>query len=219
VINRMRATGEGAADRGRRRHPAIAYVFDCLYLDGRPLVGEPLERRREFMADAIRKDCAYRVSEALDEGQALFDAAYAAGLEGIMAKRRSSIYQPGRRSDSWLKIKSRRTIDCVIVGYTRGKGDRAATFGSLQIAEPTEDGFRYLGGVGTGFDNRTLESVAEEVRAVAEAERAVSGKPQDEKNTVWIRPSLFCEVQYASITPNGTLREPVFVRMRPDLAT
>jgi len=217
VINRMRATSEGAAERGQRKHPAVAYVFDCLYLDGRPLVSEPLERRRVFLADAIKKDSSYRVSEALDEGQALFDAAFAAGLEGIMAKRRASTYQPGKRSDAWLKIKSRRTMDCVIIGYTKGKGDRAATFGSLQIAEPTDGGLRYLGGVGTGFDTRTLESVAEEVRAVEEAKKPVSEKPQDPKNTVWIIPRLFCEVQYASLTPNGTLREPVFLRMRPDL--
>jgi len=217
VINRMRQNSDGAVDRARRKHPAVAYVFDCLYLDGRPLVGEPLERRREMFADAIMKESSYRVSQAVDEGEALFKAAKDAGLEGIMAKRRDSTYTPGRRSTSWLKVKSRNTIDCLIIGFTNGKGDRAATFGALQIAEPTDKGLRYLGKVGTGFDTRTLESVRKELDAVPHAERAISEKPLDEKNTVWLSPQLFCEVQYASITPNGTLREPVFVRMRPDL--
>ncbi|MCH7548353.1 MAG: non-homologous end-joining DNA ligase [Candidatus Krumholzibacteriota bacterium] len=217
VINRMRQTTESAAERGRRKHPAVCYVFDCLFLDGRPLVNEPLERRREWMVDAIRKDSAYRVSQALDEGQALFDAAVEAGLEGIMAKRRDSSYQVGKRSTSWLKVKSRRTIDCVIIGYTRGKGERVSTFGALQIAEAIDGKLTYLGKVGTGFDSRSLESVLSELKGVKRSKRAVKEKPLDEKNTVWIEPVLFCEVQYASRTPNGTLREPVFVHMRPDL--
>jgi len=217
VINRMRQTSEGAADRGRHKHPAVAYVFDCLYLDGRSLVNEPLERRREWMADAIKKESSYRVSQTVDEGQALFDAAHEAGLEGIMAKRRDSRYEPGKRSGAWLKVKSRRTMDCVIIGFTQGKGDRASHFGALQIAERTPDGLAYRGKVGTGFDSRTIDDVHKTVSSVPTGKRPVKEKPLDEKATTWIEPILYCEVQYASITPNGTLREPVFVRMRPDM--
>jgi len=217
VINRMRQTSGGAADRGRRRHPAVAYVFDCLFLDGRALVGETLERRREWMADALKKESSYRVSQAVDEGRELFAAAHAAGLEGIMAKRRDSRYEPGRRSGAWRKVKSRRTMDCVVIGYTKGKGDRAARFGALQIAEATEAGLVYRGKVGTGFDAKTMDEIHEAVTAVPRAARPVEEKPLDEKSTTWIEPVLYCEVQYASVTPNGTLREPVFVRMRPDM--
>jgi ATP-dependent DNA ligase len=157
------------------------------------------------------------VSQAVDEGQALFDAAREAGLEGIMAKRRDSRYEPGKRSGAWLKVKSRRTMDCVIIGYTTGKGDRASRFGALQIAEETEDGLKYRGKVGTGFDSRKMDEVYEAVSAMEEIERPIDERPLDAKSTTWIEPALYCEVQYASITPNGTLREPVFVRMRPDL--
>ncbi len=215
VINRMRQSGD-AAERGRKKHPAVCYVFDCLYLDGRPLVNEPIERRREWMADAIKKDSSYRVSQTVEDGAALFEAAGAMGLEGIMAKRAGSVYTPGRRSDAWLKIKTRNTIDCVIIGYTRGKGDRASTFGALHIAEPRDGGWRYLGKVGTGFDGATLEAVLKELKKVPEGKRMIKEKPVDDKETTWLEPVLWCEVAYGTVTPNDTLREPVFVRMRPD---
>jgi len=218
VINRMRQTAEGAIARARAKHPAVCYVFDCLYLDGRPLVNEPIERRREWLADAIKRDSSYRVSQTVDDGEELFAAAREAGLEGIMAKRAGSLYTPGRRNDAWLKVKTRSSIDCLIVGWTKGKGDRASHFGALQIASRGEDGaYTYLGKVGTGFDSRTLESVHAEVSALKPIKRPIAEKPLDDKETTWVEPVLWCEVQYASFTPNGTLREPVFLRMRPDL--
>jgi DNA ligase D-like protein (predicted ligase) len=216
VINRMRQNAAGAIARAKAKHPVVCYVFDCLYLDGRPLINEPLERRREWLADAVKRDAAYRVSQVVDDGEALFQAAGEAGLEGVMAKKRSSAYTPGRRSDAWLKIKSRNTMDCIVVGYTTGKGDRAATFGALHIAERRGDEWVYLGKVGTGFDGRTLESVAAEVKALSKAKRPFKERPIDDAISVWVEPTLWCEVQYASVTPNGTLREPVFVRLRPD---
>ncbi len=216
VINRMRQNTEGAIARAKSKHPAVCYVFDCLYLDGRPLLNEPLERRREWMADAVKKDSSYRVSQVVEDGQALFDAAHEAGLEGIMAKKRASVYTPGRRNDAWLKVKSRRTMDCIVIGYTKGKGDRATTFGALHIAEKRDAEWHYLGKVGTGFDDKTLASVAESVKSLREAKRPFKEKPIDDNVSVWVEPKLWCEVQYASITPNGTLREPVFVRMRED---
>ncbi|HET6349856.1 MAG TPA: non-homologous end-joining DNA ligase [Candidatus Krumholzibacteria bacterium] len=217
VINRMRQRADSAIARARARHPAVCYIFDCLYLDGRPLVGEPIERRREWMADAIKKESSYRVSQTLEDGEALFAAARDAGLEGIMAKKLGSPYQPGRRSESWLKIKTRTTMDCLIIGYTKGKGDRARAFGALHLARREGDSLHYLGKVGTGFDDRTLEAVHAEVAKVPEGKRPVKEKPVDDAASVWIKPTLWCEVQYASLTPNQTLREPVFVRMRPDM--
>jgi DNA ligase D-like protein (predicted ligase)/DNA ligase D-like protein (predicted 3'-phosphoesterase) len=215
VINRMRQKGD-AAGRARKKHPAVCYVFDCLYLDGRPLVTEPIERRREWMADAIKRDSSYRVSQTVDDGPALFEAAGAMGLEGIMAKKAGSLYTPGRRNDAWQKIKTRNTVDCVIIGYTAGKGDRASTFGALHIAEPRDGSWHYLGKVGTGFDDKMLDAVLKELKRVAEAKRIIKEKPVDDKESTWLEPALWCEVTYGTITPNGTLREPVFVRMRPD---
>ncbi|HEX6791818.1 MAG TPA: non-homologous end-joining DNA ligase [Candidatus Krumholzibacteria bacterium] len=216
VINRMRQTSERAAERARRACPAVCYVFDCLYLDGRPLIGDPIERRREFMADAI-KGGAYRVSQTVEDGQALFDAAREAGLEGIMAKKAGSPYTPGRRNEAWLKVKTRNTIDALIIGYTRGKGDRGAAFGALHLARPDGDGLQYLGKVGTGFDDRKMTLIKAELEKIPEGKRPIKEKPVDNAVSVWLEPALWCEVQFASFSSNGTLREPVFIRLRPDL--
>src|SRR5437879_5075076 len=86
VILRMQQTSEGAVERAKSKYPAVCYAFDCLYLDGRPIINEPLARRREWLEDAIRKNGAYRVSEAVDDGPAFFEAVKQLGLEGVMAK-------------------------------------------------------------------------------------------------------------------------------------
>ena len=122
MIHRIQQKSQGAIERARGKYPAVCYVFDCLYLDGRPIVNEPLVRRRAWMEDAIKRDTPYRVSEAVAEGAELFQAAVKMGLEGIMAKERNSTYRPGTRSSQWLKIKKRQTMECLIIGYTEGRG-------------------------------------------------------------------------------------------------
>ncbi|MBL7994101.1 non-homologous end-joining DNA ligase [bacterium] len=216
VINRMQQKGENPIGRAKTKFPAICYLFDLLYLDGRSVIHEPLVRRRSWLADVVKKDSAYRVSEMVDEGNELFEAAKQLGLEGIMAKRKNSPYLPGKRSDHWLKIKTRQTMDVVIIGYTQGKGDRSQTFGALHIAERTKTGLRYLGKVGTGFDDKLLKSILAELLEVPTTKKPIKEKPLDEKVTTWIEPTLVCEVQYASFTKDGMLREPVFLRMRED---
>jgi bifunctional non-homologous end joining protein LigD len=133
-----------------------------------------------------------------------------------MAKKRGSPYIPGKRSDCWLKVKSRQTLDCIIIGYTRGKGDRSNTFGALHLACFAGARLRYLGKAGTGFDERRMQLLADALKGVPVGERPVKQIPPDDSSTVWLEPRLVCEVQYASLTSNGTMREPVFVRMRPD---
>ncbi len=193
-------------------------MFDCLYLDGRPIVNEPLVRRREWTKDAVKTGGAYRVSEAFDDGVSLFVAVRDMGLEGIMAKQRDSAYTPGRRSDSWLKIKSRQTTECLIIGYTRGKGDRESAFGALHLAQAGPDGLKYVGKVGTGWDESVFKAIFEELSKLTMISRPVKERPLDDARSVWVEPKLTCEVQYASITRDGMLREPVFLRLRPDLA-
>ncbi len=217
VIHRMQQKGENSIARAKAKFPAVCYVFDLLYLDGRPVIHEPLERRRSWLNDVIKKDSSYRVSEMVDEGKELFEAAKQLGLEGIMAKRKNSSYLPGKRSDHWLKIKTRQTMDVLIIGYTQGKGDRKTTFGALHIAEKTETGLRYLGKVGTGFDDKLLKSIHDQLLDVPTIKKPIQEKPLDEKVTTWIEPKLVCEVQYASFTKDGMLREPVFLRLREDM--
>jgi bifunctional non-homologous end joining protein LigD len=217
VINRLQQRSDAAIARGRSRHPAVCYVFDLLYLDGRPIMSEPLTRRRAWMIDSLRPNPVYRVSEAVDQGTDLYEAAAAIGLEGIIAKERNSVYVPGKRSPSWIKIKTRQTTDCIIIGYTKGKGDRDATFGALHIGRYRGERLVYLGKVGTGFDERSAKVILSELKKLKETKRLIKEKPLDDSVSVWVEPALVCEVQYASIVSTGLLREPVFLRMRPDV--
>jgi bifunctional non-homologous end joining protein LigD len=218
VIHRMQQTSEGGIERARAKHPAVCYLFDCLYLDGRSIVNEPLTRRREWLADAVKKESAYRVSELVEDGAAFFEAVKELGLEGVMAKQRNSTYSPGKRTDSWLKIKTRQTTEAVIIGYTRGKGDREASFGALHLAQAGGNGLNYIGKVGGGFDDHSLKAVSGELQKLTKTKRPVKEKPLDDARSVWVEPRLMCEVSFASWTPDGLLREPVFLRLRPDLA-
>jgi bifunctional non-homologous end joining protein LigD len=212
------ATGETNIQKLSKTSPVCCYVFDCLYLDGRPLINEPLLKRKEWLKDAIKHDTPYRVSEFIDDGQSLFEAAREHSLEGIMAKRRDSKYVPGKRNDFWLKIKVRSTKECVIIGYNEGKGNRAEAFGGLHIAEKVDGKLVYRGKVGTGFDDSTIKSIFKQVKQLKETVKPIHQKVLDEKVSKWVEPKLVAEISYASLTPDKIFREPVFVRMRPDVS-
>lgn len=219
VLQRLHPRNEAAVARARAKHPAVCYVFDCLYVDGRPIVNESLARRRAWMVDSIKvPNPAYRPSETVDNGTGLFEAAAAHGLEGIMAKERNSIYMPGKRTSHWFKIKKWRTNECVIIGYTKGKGERESTFGALQLGMYSGNQLVYVGKVGTGFDDRTSKIIIAELQKLKRIQRPVKEKPLDDSVTVWLEPQLVCEVQYSSLASTGNLREPVFLRLRPDKA-
>jgi len=218
VIHRLQQKTEGAIERAKAKYPVVCYLFDCLYLDGRPIVNEPLTRRREWLEDAIKKDSPYRASELVEDGAAFFEAVKQIGLEGIMAKQRGSTYQPGKRTDAWLKIKTRQTIECAIIGYTRGKGDRQGRFGALHLAQANGKELKYLGKAGTGFDDHSFKAVSDALEQLTSIKRPVKERPLDDARSIWVEPKLMCEVQFASLTKDGLLREPVFIRLRPDLA-
>jgi bifunctional non-homologous end joining protein LigD len=217
VIHRMQQTADGAIERAKVRHPATCYLFDCLYLDGRPIINEPLMRRREWLQDSIRKGASYRVSEAVEDGEAFFEAVKQLGLEGMMAKQRGSPYMPGKRSESWLKIKVRQTAECIIIGYTRGTGDREPTFGALHLGQVIGGQLTYVGKVGTGFDERLLKSLDGEIKKLTPVKKPVKQKVLDDSQSIWVESKIMCEVQFMSMTKDGMMREPVFMRLRPDL--
>jgi DNA ligase D-like protein (predicted ligase) len=219
VINRLMSTGESNIQKLSKTNSVFCYIFDCLYLDGRVLINEPLLKRKEWMHDAIRPDTPYRVSEVITDGEALFEAAKAHELEGIMAKKKDSKYFLGKRSDCWLKIKVRQSREVFIIGYTKGNGDRATTFGALQIAEQVGDNLAYRGKVGTGFDDKTVKEIFKILKTVNTVKKTTAqGTFVDPKITTWVEPTLVAEVSYARITPDEMFREPVFVRLRPDLS-
>lgn len=219
VINRLMSSGETAIKKLSKSNQVHCYVFDCLYLDGRSLINEPLLKRKEWLADAIRPETPYRVSEHVDDGEQLFTAAREHGLEGIMAKKKDSKYLPGRRGDYWIKVKVRQTCECFIVGYTKGKGDRGRIFGALHIAEKVDEELHYRGKVGTGFDDASGREMFAALKKIKVVKRpAVKGKLLDEKTSVWLDAMAMAEVSYSKLTPDKMFREAVFIRFRPDLA-
>jgi bifunctional non-homologous end joining protein LigD len=116
-----------------------------------------------------------------------------------------------------LKIKVRQTMECVIIGYTRGQGERSGTFGALHLAQSRDGELAYVGKVGTGFDDRGMKALARSLEGQEKGPRPVPEKPLDDARSIWLKPKLLCEVEFASRTRDGILREPVFLRMRPDL--
>jgi bifunctional non-homologous end joining protein LigD len=218
VINRLQTSGETNIQKLSKTSPVYCYIFDCLYLDGRSLINDPLMKRKDWLKDSIKKDTPYRVSEWLEDGESLLEAARVHELEGIMAKQVDSKYYPGKRNNAWVKIKIRNTRECVIVGYNEGKGNRRAAFGGLHIAEKEDGKLVYRGKVGTGFDDATIKEIFKQIKQLKEIKKPVDGKILDEKVSRWVEPKLMIEVSYASLTPDKNFREPVFVRMRPDLS-
>jgi len=190
-------------------------AFDLLFLGDRALLDLPFVRRREMLSRGIEPGGRLLLSEGVPgRGIALFHATGEQGLEGIVAKEMTSPYLPGQRSRAWLKVKHRRRLDCVIGGYTRGRGKR---IGGFLLGAYGPEGLRYLGRAGTGFAE---EEVAQILRRLAP--RASSpfshALPVDIIREVesWAQPELVCEVEYLEVTREGYLRQPSFVTLRQD---
>ncbi len=217
IIHRMQRTGDIEIQRAMKKFPAYCYLFDCLYLDGRALINEPLYLRREWLNDSVRRETPYRISQSLTDGPEFFEAVQERGLEGIMAKGTNSKYYPGKRSDSWMKVKVRSTADAFIIGYTVGEGNRKNAFGALHLADWNDDKLVYRGKVGTGFTDKDLQEIWAILKGMSAIKKPIDETILDEKKTTWIKAVLKCEIEFASLTKNGTYREPVFVKFRPDV--
>ena len=213
VIKRLMTKRVIDVESATRRSPAYAYLFDAIYLDGRSLTKDPLIRRRTWLKDSIRDDTFYRLSETVDDGVALFEAAKSLGVEGIMAKDPSALYYPGKRSEGWLKVKVKHTQNCRIIGYTQTESDRKAYFGSIQLAEEKDGNLIYRGRVGTGFDDVMLKYLKDEMSKLEIGDKPIDEEAHEEKKTIWIQPMLLCEVEFSMITDNGTFRDPVFKKL------
>lgn len=218
VINRLKANDKNTIEKLSGSNPVHCYVFDCLYLDGRTLINEPLSRRYEFLSDVIKKGFPYRLSESIEDGEALFKAAREHDLEGIMAKKKDSRYQVGKRTDLWKKVKVRHTVDCLVIGYTKGQGDRAAHFGALHVAEKKDGNLIYRGKVGTGFNEQNIGEVYRELEKLETIKKPVEHEIANEKDTIWVKPELVVEVMYGRLSANEMFKEAVFVKLRPDLS-
>ena len=135
-------------------------VFDVLWLDGRDTTGLKLEERRELLELIVEEDHRLQLMTHVEgEGKAFTAAAKKLGLEGVVAKKKGSKYLPGKRSDTWRKIKLTNTQDCVILGWTPGQGGRSKTFGALLVGALDGDQWVWIGQVGTGFTDTMLADI------------------------------------------------------------
>jgi bifunctional non-homologous end joining protein LigD len=201
--------------------PATYFVFDVLYIDGKDVEELQLLERRTILDSVIAKGSKrIRISEYIEEkGKALFKSAIENQLEGIVAKHKQSAYHQGTRSSAWLKIKGILTQDCIVVGYTKGEGNRQDYFGSLILAAYDERGnLRFIGhsGSGFGFDQlkETLKAM-EELR-IEDKFCPLDFVPYTNSKPTWLRPELVAEVKFSGWTQDKIMRAPIFLRFRYD---
>ncbi|HXZ32148.1 MAG TPA: non-homologous end-joining DNA ligase [Terriglobales bacterium] len=205
---------------GQSDLPIAYYIFDLIYLNGYDLRRVSLEERKQVLAQIISNNKLVRYSEHFSEqGKALFEAARQQGLEGILAKRRGSLYEE-RRSREWLKIKITQTIDCVIGGYTDPEGSRQY-FGALVLGLFDDKGqLIHVGQVGTGFDQTTLQHVWQALQKLNSKQSPFHG-PVEAQHVYWTKPKLVAEVKFTEWTHETAegglkLRAPVFMGLRED---
>ena len=202
----------------RKPVPVSFEVFDILYLDGRSLIREPLYRRKVHLNDCVKPNAIVHVCHYEEgEGIALFEAARGLGLEGIVAKDKQSIYQPGKRSRHWLKVKHSRTANLVVGGYTFGGGSRKELFGSLLLGAYDGDKLRFVGSVGGGFSKQDLELAHAAITQLHRERSPFVVDPKVDRFLFWCEPVLVVQVNYGEFTELRHLRFPIFSALRPDV--
>lgn len=219
--NRMNLMNPADVDRARRGTPVQLVVFDLLHRNGRSLVRQSYQERRTALEEVVPGGRIQLPPSFDSDLEAARTASDSMGMEGIVAKRLASTYQPGRRSRSWIKLKNFRAQEVVVGGWRPGNGRRADTVGSLLIGVPmsTDAGpvLRYVGRVGSGFSDAELRRTADLFRGLAREDCPLDGVPRlDARDAHWIEPTLVGEVSYGEWTDDQRLRHPVWRGWRPD---
>ena len=206
----------------------VYYIFDILWLDGEDLTKKTLSERREILQSLIPDgDATLRLSESFDaEGKELFQLAEKFGLEGIIAKKEDSLYNPGIRSKEWLKIKTEKRQEAVIAGYTKIEGT-SKKFSALLLGLYENGEFVFIGPVGTGFSTKLQEELLKKMKplettkcpfkTVPDYNKPSRFRPNPPKAEVtWVKPQLVCEISYRELTKDGAIRHPSFKGLRED---
>jgi bifunctional non-homologous end joining protein LigD len=194
------------------------YVFDLLHLNGYDLTGATQSDRVALLDKVLKPGKAVKaVSRLQGDGTEIFNAAIQTGMEGLVAKKRDAIYQPGKRSNEWLKIKGTLSDEFVIVGYSVGQGARAGAFGSMVLAQYDDNGkLQYTSNVGTGFNEALLEGLKIKMDELQADHSPFDYKIPFESKITWLKPEMVAEVKFSERTRDGGLRAPVFLRLRDD---
>ena len=218
--NRINLTRPGDIARAAATWPAQLMVFDLLEHDGRSLVREPYERRRELLDALLPAPVGGRVQvPPIFDGdlEAALATSRALQLEGVVAKRHGSVYQPGRRAHTWRKIKLLASQEVVVGGWRPGQGRRDGSMGSVLVGVPEAGGLRYVGRVGSGFSGRALGVMDRLLADLGRSTSPFADVPrEDARDAHWVEPTLVGEVTYTELTGPGRLRHPVWKGLRAD---
>jgi len=217
--HRMHVQDAARVRRLVERTPITYIIFDLLYLDGVVTMDLPYEQRRERLDALGLRGPHWETPPSFNAaGEDVLAASEEQGLEGIVAKRLDSGYEPGRRSRSWIKIKNLTVQEVVIGGWRPGQGRRTDTIGSLLMGIPGPDGLDYVGHVGSGFTEAMLDHLSHELLLREQADSPFVGSlPRPvTKDARWANPELVGEVQFAEWTGDGVMRHPSWRGLRPD---
>src|SRR6267378_5248440 len=196
--------------------PVLFYCFDLLHFAGVNLRKAPYRDRRRWLAQCLLPSPLVQLVHASDEGKALHQAALESGLEGVVGKHKASVYEAGKRSASWLKVKATQSGEFIVGGYTRGKGSRSP-LGALLLGYWEGGELRYASHVGSGFDDATLAEAKKRLEPLRRESCPFAEKPELPNPTTWVEPKVVAEVKFQNWTDDGSLRAPVFLRFRDDI--
>jgi bifunctional non-homologous end joining protein LigD len=215
---RMHVEDRQAIARLVRQVPAWYLIFDLLHLDGRSTLDLPYERRRQLLMELTLAGPSWRVPPAqVGEGRAMLEAARELALEGIVAKRLDSIYEPGRRSGAWLKIKLVMRDEFVIGGWIPEGGTNTSRVGALLLGyhQPRSDRLHYAGAVGSGFDQQWHEMLTELLKRRPRRTSPFAG-PVNRPAPLYVEPELVAEVEYRRWPAGSHLQQAAFKGLRSD---
>jgi bifunctional non-homologous end joining protein LigD len=203
-----------------RSTPVTLLLFDVLHLDGRSLLAAPYDERRAALERLGLDGPHWQVPPAFPgTGRAVYDATRAQGMEGLVAKRRDSRYEPGRRSDCWVKVKHVRRQSAVVAGWKPGEGGRTGRIGSLLLGVQDAAGLAFAGHVGTGFSASSLRLLGDRLEPLRRdtSPYATAVPREHARSAVWVEPVLVVDVEFTAWTRDGRLRHPSYKGLRDDL--
>jgi bifunctional non-homologous end joining protein LigD len=214
---RMNVSSPASVRRLAASTPVVYAAFDLLYLDGHALMSRPYAERRAALDELGIGARGWRVPAAHPgRGAQLLAATREQGLEGVVAKRLDSRYEPGRRTGAWIKVKNTRRQELVIGGWLPGEGRRAERIGALLMGYYEGDAFRYAGRVGTGFTERTLDALARSLSPLRVPASPFTDAPRLPREAVFVDPRVVAEVEFVEWTREGVMRAPSFKGLRED---
>jgi bifunctional non-homologous end joining protein LigD len=198
--------------------PTLYYIFDILWSEGANITAKPIMYRRWVLERTIKPTAGIQVGSYVEgEGKALFDLTKEKGMEGIIAKRKDSIYHPGKRTSDWLKIKARLQQEFVVGGFTEGKGNRK-NLGALLLGAYRNGKLHYFGHSGSGFTEKGIQDALKRMKPLFTEKSPFENPPRVPEKIQWVKPKLVCEVTFAEWTDDEQMRQTVFLGWRDDKA-